>query len=85
MRSVGSDHVWCEVLRPQAVARLRGRPALFLDRDGVLVEEVGYLHRPEDVRLIPGTARAVALANRHGRAVVVVTNQDKELIILELK
>jgi len=72
---VGSDHVWCQVLRPGSAARLRGRPALFLDRDGVLVEEVGYLHRPEDVRLIPGTARAVALANRRGRAVVVVTNQ----------
>jgi D-glycero-D-manno-heptose 1,7-bisphosphate phosphatase len=72
---VGSDHVWCEVLRPGAAARLRGRPALFLDRDGVLVEEVGYLHRPEDVRIIPGTARAVALANRRGLAVVVVTNQ----------
>jgi D-glycero-D-manno-heptose 1,7-bisphosphate phosphatase len=72
---VGSDHVWCEVLRPGTAARLRGRPALFLDRDGVLVEEVGYLHRPEDVRIIPGTARAVALANRRGLAVVVVTNQ----------
>ena len=74
-KAVGSDHVWCEVLRPGTVARLRGRPALFLDRDGVLVEEVGYLHRPEDVRLIPGSARAVALANRRGLAVVVVTNQ----------
>ena len=75
IEAVGSDHVWCQVLRPGAVARLRGRPALFLDRDGVLVEEVGYLHRPEDVRLIPGTVRAVALANRCGLAVVVVTNQ----------
>jgi D-glycero-D-manno-heptose 1,7-bisphosphate phosphatase len=73
--TVGSDHVWCEILRPRAVARLRGRPALFLDRDGVLVEEVGYLHRPADVRLNPGTARAVALANQRGLAVVVVTNQ----------
>jgi D-glycero-D-manno-heptose 1,7-bisphosphate phosphatase len=51
------------------------RPALLLDRDGVLNEEVRYLHRPEDVVLIPGAAEAVAQVNRLGFPVVVVTNQ----------
>jgi D-glycero-D-manno-heptose 1,7-bisphosphate phosphatase len=51
------------------------RPAVFLDRDGVIVEETHYLGRAEDVRMIPGAAAAVAQANRAGYAVVVVTNQ----------
>ena len=53
-----------------------GRPALFLDRDGVLVEEVGYLHRVQDVALAPGAFALVAAANRAGAAVVLVTNQS---------
>ena len=52
------------------------RPAVFLDRDGTLVEDPGYLHRPEDVRLLPGAAAAVARLNHAGYLVVVVTNQS---------
>lgn len=52
-----------------------GRPILFLDRDGVIVEEVHYLCRVEDTRVIPGAARLIAAANRAGIAVAVVTNQ----------
>ena len=70
------DGIWCQLLRPEQAACLRGRPALFLDRDGVLVEEVGYLHRPDDVRPIPGAAALVAAANRAGLAVVLITNQS---------
>jgi D-glycero-D-manno-heptose 1,7-bisphosphate phosphatase len=52
-----------------------GLPALFLDRDGVLVVDSGYLHRPEDVVLVAGTAEAVAAVNRAGIPVILVTNQ----------
>jgi histidinol-phosphate phosphatase family protein len=52
------------------------RPAVFVDRDGTLVEDVGYCCRPEDLRLLPGAAPAVALLNRAGLPVVVVTNQS---------
>ena len=52
-----------------------GLPALFLDRDGTLNEEVGYLCRPEDVVLFPGAARALARLNALGVPVLVVTNQ----------
>lgn len=51
------------------------RPAVFLDRDGVLIEEIGYLSDPSQVRLIPGACAAVARLNRLGVPVVVVTNQ----------
>jgi D-glycero-D-manno-heptose 1,7-bisphosphate phosphatase len=51
------------------------RPALFLDRDGVLVEDTGHLGRAADVVMIPGAAEIVALANRSGVPVIEVTNQ----------
>lgn len=51
------------------------RPALFLDRDGVINEEVRYLHDPKDLIVIPGVAEAIAAINRRGIPVVVVTNQ----------
>jgi len=51
------------------------RPAVFIDRDGTLNEEVGYLHRAEDVVLVPGSAEALARLNALGIPVVVVTNQ----------
>lgn len=51
------------------------RDAVFLDRDGTLIEEVHYLSRPEQVKLIPGAADAVRRLNDLGVLVVVVTNQ----------
>ncbi len=51
-------------------------PALFLDRDGVLIEEVEYLARPEQVRLSAGAAAAIRKVNDAGWRVVVVSNQS---------
>lgn len=50
-------------------------PILFLDRDGVVVEEVNYLHRIEDVRFVSGVAKLIRLARKAGYRVAVVTNQ----------
>lgn len=52
------------------------RPALFLDRDGVLNEDRGYVYRWEDFRWIAGAREAVAAFNRAGWLVIVVTNQS---------
>jgi D-glycero-D-manno-heptose 1,7-bisphosphate phosphatase len=71
---VDDQGVWGEILRVPHTAALR--PALFLDRDGVIVEEVGHLRRAEDVRLIGGAAAVIAAANRAGMPVVVVSNQS---------
>ena len=46
---------------------------IFLDRDGTINEEVEYLHRPEDLRLLPGVGEAIRRLREHGFAVVVVT------------
>lgn len=71
--AIGEDGVWRQVLT--RVPGLVRRPALFLDRDGVLVEEVHYLHKVPDMSLIPGAAETVCRANTLGVPVVVVTNQ----------
>ena len=52
------------------------RPAAFLDRDGVLNVDRGYVHKPEDIEMIPGAAAAVRLLNENGYYVIVVTNQS---------
>ena len=52
------------------------RPAVFLDRDGTMLEEAGYLDRLERLVLFPFTVDAVRLLNRGGFAVVVITNQS---------
>jgi D-glycero-D-manno-heptose 1,7-bisphosphate phosphatase len=52
------------------------RPPIFLDRDGTLIEEVCFLSRLEQMRLLPGAAQAVRRANEAGHPVVVVTNQS---------
>jgi len=49
--------------------------ALLLDRDGVVVEEVEYLHKVEDMHLLPGVPEAIALAKQQGLRVILITNQ----------
>ena len=53
----------------------RQRPAVFLDRDGVINLDHGYVHRPHQVEWIPGAQESVRRLNDLGYRVVVVTNQ----------
>ena len=52
------------------------RPAIFLDRDGTLIVEKHYLHRPEEVEIFPEAAPALHRLGQAGFALVVVTNQS---------
>ena len=70
---IDDEDIWCQVLRQP---RERGGPALFLDRDGTIIEEAHFLSDPDGVKLIPGAADVIAMANRRGVPVVVVTNQS---------
>jgi D-glycero-D-manno-heptose 1,7-bisphosphate phosphatase len=64
--------LWCEI----GPTRFAGRPALFLDRDGVVVVDTHYLGRVDDLQMIPGSAYAIARCNALGIPVVLVTNQS---------
>ena len=68
----GADGLWCDI----AAGDFAGRPALFLDRDGVIVEDTGYLGRARDVRMLAGAGEAIARCNRLGIPVIVVSNQS---------
>jgi len=66
--------------------------AVFLDRDGTIVEDVGYLRRVEDIRLLPGAAEALNRLKAAGFLLVIVTNQsavargwltERELLTIE--
>src|SRR5262249_59625396 len=49
--------------------------AVFLDRDGTIIEDVGYLRRLEQIAIFPWSADAIRCLNRAGLPVVVTTNQ----------
>jgi D-glycero-D-manno-heptose 1,7-bisphosphate phosphatase len=52
------------------------RAAVFLDRDGTVIEDRHYLGSPDGVRLLPGAAAAIARLNQAGVPVVLVSNQS---------
>lgn len=51
------------------------QPAVFMDRDGTMTVEGGYINHPSRLELIPGTAEAVRLCNENGLLAIVATNQ----------
>jgi D-glycero-D-manno-heptose 1,7-bisphosphate phosphatase len=50
--------------------------AVFLDRDGTIIEEKNYLHRVEEVEIFPGAAAALARLHRAGFKLFIVSNQS---------
>lgn len=58
------------------VSPAAGLPAVFLDRDGTLIVDKHYLHRPEEVEFLPGAILALRRLSEAGFALVVVTNQS---------
>ena len=52
------------------------RPAVFLDRDGTIIEDVGFLRDVAQIDLLPWSAEAIRQLNGAGFAVIVITNQS---------
>lgn len=67
-----------EVPNPQPPVpdpRSSARPAAFLDRDGTIIEDLGYLGDPAQIRLIPGAVEALRALQGAGFRLVLITNQ----------
>lgn len=65
--------LWAEVRAPRPAA---AGPILFLDRDGIIIEDSGYVGSAAQVRLYPDAVDAIALSRNRGYRVAVVTNQS---------
>jgi len=49
--------------------------AVFLDRDGTIIEDIGYIDECDKIKFLPGASKAIKLLNENGFKVIVVTNQ----------
>ncbi len=85
MQRIRTDEVYAAAVRQlkaegvgvkAAAERSASSHVVFLDRDGTLNEDPGYLNHPDAVRLLPGVGPAVARLNEAGCKTVVVTNQS---------
>lgn len=52
------------------------RPAAFLDRDGTIIDDVGFIGKPEQIAILPGALEALQLLERSGIARIVISNQS---------
>lgn len=52
------------------------RPAVFMDRDGTVNEQMGYINHIDRFVLLPGSAKAIRLLNRYGYLAIIVSNQS---------
>ena len=81
LRGVPSSGYFLDIGLPDTYQRAvdelpaRRRPVLFLDRDGVLNQDHGYVNAPDQWEWVPGAIETIRAANDAGYAVVVVTNQ----------
>ncbi|MBT07210.1 MAG: HAD family hydrolase [Rhodospirillaceae bacterium] len=67
--------LWCEEVT-EARAWSAGRAGLFLDRDGVVLQRIPYLHKASDALLVEGATDLIKACNRKEIPVILVTNQS---------
>ncbi len=72
MMLVDGIGIWCEITDQHC----SGRSAIFLDRDGVIVEDTDFLGRADDLRMIPRASQAIARCNRLGIPIALISNQS---------
>lgn len=73
-RHLGEPGLWVQL--PDTGSGFEGRPALFLDRDGTINVDTGYVGRAEDVVLIERILPVIQAANAAAMPVIIVTNQS---------
>ena len=82
VKDMGTPERYQQVCRDWESGRVRNmnyehpRKAVFLDRDGVINEDIGLVYKPEQMKLIEGVEEAINYIHQKGYLVVVVTNQS---------
>ncbi len=66
---------YADTLPSAEVVMVEERPALFVDRDGVINDNLEYVHTPEQFHLLPGALESLKAAQEKGYRIIVVTNQ----------
>lgn len=61
---------------PKTRSDIKGSSAVFLDRDGVINVDKGYVYKPENFEFIDGAVEAIKRLNDNGFKVIVITNQS---------
>ena len=51
-------------------------PAIFLDRDGTINEDIGYVSQPDELVIYPWAPEAIRMINQSGMKALVITNQS---------
>jgi len=69
------EHRWCEIHDEPSRSKTK-TPAIFLDRDGVIIVEKHYLQDPEQVEIYPGVAKKLEALRQLKVPVMIVTNQS---------
>lgn len=83
IKDMGTVQRYNEVCRDVETAKVAARrsdkkqKAVFLDRDGTLNREKGYIVSPDEIELLPGAAEAVHQINKSGMLAILVTNQPQ--------
>lgn len=82
LKDMGTPERWKEVENDYQCGRIERssyehkQKAIFLDRDGVINEEISFISKPEDMRLFPFTAEALKQINQSDYKAIIVTNQS---------
>lgn len=72
--SLLENKCWADIRTPPDGSK--GKPCLFLDRDGVVIEDEGYQSDPNAIVIIPGASDVIRSANQKGWVCGMVTNQS---------
>jgi D,D-heptose 1,7-bisphosphate phosphatase len=71
---IPKDYERAQILLPKW-EKCKKKPAVFLDRDGVIIEDSGYVHLKEEVKFLDGAFEAIKKINKSGRKCIIVSNQ----------
>jgi len=75
LKDIGTHERLERVKKDYAAGKITKKPAVFLDRDGVINEDINLLFKPSQLKLIDGAAEGIRMLNENGILAIVVTNQ----------